>query len=205
MTANLFFRAAGLFLLLLSLAACSTQTKITTYPRAYRVLIDGKDRGESPATLVLGNRAFGDYTIALVDDAGNEVFRQLLPMDVIAWGIFWPPFGFFYNLFAASPEYEIDVSATAVLAGQSPSLASDERENPVIPSKNAAVNIWTNIAFNLLDKGWLREARFYLELSLRVDAKYPDAMLGMAIYTRKKGEDEAAQEWLDRYLAARGK
>lgn len=205
MTVKLFSRAAAVFLVLLSLAACSSQTKITTYPRAYRVLIDGKDRGESPATLVLANRTFGDYTITLVDDAGNEVFRQLLPMEVIAWGIFWPPFGFFYNIFAASPEYEIDVSATAVLAGQTPSRASDERENPLVPSKNAAVNIWTNIAFNLLDQGWLKEARFYLEVSLRVDPKYPDAMLGMAIYTRKKGEDEAAQAWLDRYIAARGK
>ncbi len=205
MTANAFSRAVLFVFLSLASLACSAQTKITTYPRAYRVLIDGKDRGESPATVVLPNRTFGDYTISLADEAGNELFRQLLPMEVLAWGIFWPPFGVFYNLFAVAPEYEIDVSATSAVGGQPQSRPSEERDNPPLKSQNAAVNIWMDLGFGLLDKGWLREARFYFDVALRVDPKYPDAMLGMAIYHRQKGADEAAQEWLDRYRAARGK
>ncbi len=196
-----FLAALGL-VALSCLSACSSTTTIHTFPRAFQVVIDNESRGPSPATVTLGNRTFGAYEVVLLDENGKEVFRDALPMEFVPWGLFWPPFGVFYNLFAVAPRCEIDVTAVTSLDGQPVNRASDEREQPPRKSANAAVNIWTDMGFALLDQGWLLQASDFFNLSLQVDPKYPDAMLGLAICCRQRGAGGEAEQWLERYRGA---
>ena len=179
---------------LLLAPSCSSTTTIAVFPANCAVYINGKHYGPSPARVVLPNTAFGSYTLTLKQQE-TTVFHEVLPLEFVAWGIFWPPGGMFYNLHAVSPEYEIDVNAKA-------EPPSEERQKPHRQSKNAAANILTDMGFDFLDRGFLREARYYLEVASRVDTQYPDALLGMAIYHRKKGSIDETRTWLARYSDA---
>jgi hypothetical protein len=189
-------------LLTAAVSSCASQTTIITFPRACQVRIDGKTYGTSPAKVLLPNRTFGDYTITLHDEGGTEVFRDKLPLDFVVWGIFWPPLGFLYNLFGAAPCYEIDTSVAAARGVGGGVKPSDERDQPPAKSRFPEVDSWTNLGFELLDRGWLSQARFYFELGHRVDPKCREPILGLAIYHRQKGDTAKAQEWVRRYLEA---
>lgn len=182
-----------LILIAVPLSACSSTTRITTYPRSYAVSIDGVEHGPSPATVLLPNTTFGGYTLT-VKDGEKTVFEDRLELEFVPWGPFWPPMGIFYNLFAAAPEYEIDVAARS-------EPPSEERPKPHRSSRHPAGKVLTDLGFQFLDRGFLLEARYYLEVALRIDPNYPDAILGMAIYHHQKGEDEAGA-WLARYAEA---
>lgn len=184
--ARLLLAALGLGAMSL-LTACSSTTTIHTFPRAFQVVIDNEGRGPAPATVTLGNRTFGAYELLLLDENGKEVFRDVLPMEFVPWGPFWPPFGVFYNLFAVAPRCEIDVTAVTSRDGQPVIRASEKREQPPRKSANAVVNIWTDMGFALLEQGWLSQASDFFYLSLQVDPKYPDAMRASPSAAARKG------------------
>jgi len=89
------------------LMGCSTSARIITNPPDLNVILDGKDFGKSPTKVEATGTTFGEYRLQLRDAAGKTVFDQDLPKDFRVWGIFWPPYGVFYNLFELHGEYQI--------------------------------------------------------------------------------------------------
>ena len=89
------------------LMGCSTSARIITNPPDLNVILDGKDFGKSPTKVEATGTTFREYRLPLRDAAGKMVFDQDLPKDFRVWGIFWPPYGVFYNLFELHGEYQI--------------------------------------------------------------------------------------------------
>ncbi len=103
---------AGLCAVLL--VGCATSARIITDPPGLNVVLDGKDFGKSPTKIEADGTTFGEYRLQLRDAAGKVVFDQDLPKDFRVWGLFWPPYGVFYNLFELHGEYQIrNVKTTA--------------------------------------------------------------------------------------------
>src|SRR5262245_10174983 len=86
---------------------CSTHSRIITDPSPLSVALRGEDFGNSPTTVKAMGTTFGEYRLQLRDAAGNVVFDQDLPKELRVWGIFWPPYGVFYNLFGLYEEYQL--------------------------------------------------------------------------------------------------
>ncbi len=181
--------------LALSAISCSATTRVETFPADAEASIEvaGKPckRGQE---IRLPNTTFGSYPLRIKDSSGNVLLARPLPMRFLAWGLFWPPFGVFYNLYAVEPVCEIDLK---------PGKPSEERDPALAPPRNAAVKIWMKTAFDSLDAGMLSEAPFYLRLAMRVDPRYPDPALGLAIYHRQKGEMDKARELVEKYNSLR--
>ena len=176
--------AALLFLVLAPLlSSCASSTSITTYPKPCELTIDDLSYGRTPLQFELAPRPVGDYQLVLRDRQGKEVFRDVLPLHV----------------FAPAAEYEIDTSVQSSIQGKPPSRPSEERETPPRPSAVLEVNSWVDQGFALLDRGWLSEARRLFELANERDGNCPDALLGLALYFRQKGDEESSQVWLRRY------
>jgi hypothetical protein len=95
------------------LVGCATRARIITDPPDLNVILDGKDFGKSPTKVEAVGTTFGEYRLQLRDAAGKVVFDQELPKDFRVWGIFWPPYGVFYNLFELHGEYQIVEGKTA--------------------------------------------------------------------------------------------
>ena len=87
---------------------CVTNSKVITNPAGMNVLVNGKDFGKSPCDIQSTGTTFGQYHLMLKDPAGGVLFEQDLPKNVRIWGIFWPPYGVFYNMFEFYPKYTID-------------------------------------------------------------------------------------------------
>ena len=169
------------------LPACASTSRITTYPGSYDIFINGARIGTSPATVTLPNTTFGRYAVILKEQ-DREIYSEILETEYVPWAIVWPIFGL-------AAEYELDVSAK-----EEPPSA--ERKKPIKVSQNPAVNVFTDLAFQFLDRGFLLEAQWYLGHAIRNDPFYPDAMLGMALYHRQKGAVEETKAWLLRYKEA---
>ncbi len=93
-------------LVLLSLG-CVTNSKVITDPVGLNVWVNGKDFGKSPCDIQSVGTTFGQYHLVLKNDAGATQFEQDLPKNVRIWGIFWPPYGIFYNMYEFFPQYTI--------------------------------------------------------------------------------------------------
>ena len=187
---------AGLCLLASLVVSCASSTRFVTYPEPCTVLLDGVESGQSGEPITIPYRTFGDYFVVLKNAAGQEIYRETLPTDYFAGFVVWP-------IWAPAATYEIDTSVANGPDGQPGARPSGERTRPT-QSVNAAVNIWTDMAFGYLDRGWMLEGKYYLDLSLQVDPTFADALLGLAIYFRQKGDDQQAQSYLDAWQARVG-
>ncbi len=78
---------------------CATTSKVATEPPGLTVILDGKDFGKSPTKIESTGTTFGEYHLQIKDENGKVLHAQNLPKDVRIWGIFWPPWGVFYNLY----------------------------------------------------------------------------------------------------------
>jgi hypothetical protein len=91
----------------LSLVGCSTKSMVRTEPAGLSVALNGKDFGKAPAKVESMGTTFGDYRLQVKDASGKVVHEQNLPKAVRIWGIFWPPYGVFYNLYELHDEYTV--------------------------------------------------------------------------------------------------
>lgn len=104
------------FLPIMSIVAvvgCVTNSKVVTDPAGLNVAINGKDFGPSPCDIQSVGTTFGEYKLELKDPSGKVVHTQNLPKNVRIWGIFWPPYGVFYNLYEFHPQYTVRQVKTA--------------------------------------------------------------------------------------------
>ena len=84
---------------------CATTSTVVTDPSGLRVFVDGKDFGKSPCTIESVGTTFGEYRLQIKDESGKVLHEQDLPKDARIWGIFWPPYGVFYNLYQFHSQY----------------------------------------------------------------------------------------------------
>src|SRR5438105_12241963 len=89
----------------LGLVGCGTISTVITAPPGLTVVVDGKDFGKSPAKIESTGTTFGDYHLEVKDENGKVVHEQDLPKAVRIWGIFWPPYGVFYNMYRLHDRY----------------------------------------------------------------------------------------------------
>jgi hypothetical protein len=106
-------KSALLPFVVLGLAGCVTNSKVITEPPGVSVWLNGKEFGSSPADVQSVGTTFGEYTLELKDQSGNTLHRQNLPKNFRIWGLFWPPYGVFYNLFEMYPQYRVQQVTTA--------------------------------------------------------------------------------------------
>jgi hypothetical protein len=86
-------------------AGCVTNSKVITDPAGMTVVVNGKDFGKSPCAIQSVGTTFGEYHLQLKDGSGKVVHEQNLPKNIRIWGMFWPPYGVFYNMFEFFPQY----------------------------------------------------------------------------------------------------
>jgi hypothetical protein len=91
----------------LALVGCATKSTVRTEPAGLSVALNGKDFGKSPVKVESTGTTFGDYRLQVKDGAGKVLHEQNLPKAVRIWGIFWPPYGVFYNLYELHDEYTV--------------------------------------------------------------------------------------------------
>jgi len=91
----------------LLLMGCVTNSKVITDPPGLKVFVNGKDFGKSPCDIQSVGTTFGQYILELKDDSGTLHHRQDLPKNIRIWGIFWPPYGVFYNMYEFYPQYTV--------------------------------------------------------------------------------------------------
>src|SRR5947207_4489639 len=89
----------------LGLVGCGTAATVITAPPGLTVVVDGKDFGKSPAKIESTGTTFGDYHLEVKDENGKVVHEQDLPKAVRICGIFWPPYGIFYNMYRLHDRY----------------------------------------------------------------------------------------------------
>ena len=89
----------------LGLVGCATTSTVITEPPGLTVVVDGKDFGKSPAKIESTGTTFGEYRLQIKDGNGKVLHEQNLPKEVRVWGIFWPPYGVFYNVFQFYENY----------------------------------------------------------------------------------------------------
>ncbi|HVR75359.1 MAG TPA: hypothetical protein VMT52_13570 [Planctomycetota bacterium] len=87
--------------------SCVTNSKLITDPPGMNVAVNGMDFGPSPCDIQSTGTTFGEYTLELRDSGDKVVFSENLPKNVRIWGIFWPPYGIFYNLYEFHPRYTV--------------------------------------------------------------------------------------------------
>ena len=95
------------------LVGCVTNSRVITDPPGLHVAINNVDFGKSPCDIQSVGTTFGQYRLRLTDDGGKVVHEQDLPKNVRIWGIFWPPYGIFYNLFEFHPQYTVVKTRTS--------------------------------------------------------------------------------------------
>ena len=93
------------FLCAVVFAGCVTNSRLVTDPPGMTVSVNGKEFGKSPCDIQSVGTTFGEYHLQIKDQSGKVVHEQNLPKDVRIWGIFWPPYGVFYNIFQFYPQY----------------------------------------------------------------------------------------------------
>jgi hypothetical protein len=91
----------------LALVGCATSSTVRTEPAGLTVVLDGKDYGKSPAKVEATGTTFGNYHLQVKDASGKVVHEQNLPKQVRIWGIFWPPYGVFYNMYELHDQYVV--------------------------------------------------------------------------------------------------
>ncbi len=99
------FALVALSLSALGLVGCATTSTVITEPPGLFVVVDGKDFGKSPAKIESTGTTFGEYHLQIKDENGKVLHEQNLPKDVRIWGIFWPPYGVFYNMYRFHERY----------------------------------------------------------------------------------------------------
>ena len=87
------------------LAGCATSSKIRTDPPGLHVSLNGKEFGPTPTQVTTKATTFGGFHLQILDIDGDVIHRQELQKAFRVWGIFWPPYGVFYNLFEMYPQY----------------------------------------------------------------------------------------------------
>ena len=83
---------------------CVTNSQVVTDPPGMLVSINGKDFGPSPCDIQSVGTTFSNYRLQLNDPQGNFLFEEDLPKSLRFWGLFWPPYGVFYNFFEFYPK-----------------------------------------------------------------------------------------------------
>src|SRR5256712_7130054 len=96
---------AALSLGAMVLASWDTTSTVFADPPGLTVVVDGKDFGKSPAKIESTGTTFGDYHLEVKDENGKVVHEQDLPKAVRIWGIFWPPYVIFYNMYRLNTRY----------------------------------------------------------------------------------------------------
>ena len=104
---NVILRLSPFVAVLFLVAGCATNSRVVTDPPGFLVSVNGQDFGKSPSAVQSIGTTFGEYLLELRDDTGNVVFARVLPKKVRIWGIFWPPYGVFFNLFQFFPQYTV--------------------------------------------------------------------------------------------------
>lgn len=89
----------------LAVVGCATSSTVRTEPPGLSVALNGKDFGRSPAKIESTGTTFGEYHLQIKNETGKVVHEQNLPKAVRIWGIFWPPYGVFYNMYALHDQY----------------------------------------------------------------------------------------------------
>src|SRR5207245_4195668 len=74
-------------------------------PPCLAVVGAGKDFAKGAAKIEAPGTMFGDYHLEVKDENGKVVHEQDLPKAVRIWGIFWPPYGIFYNMYRLHDRY----------------------------------------------------------------------------------------------------
>jgi len=97
----------ALTLCALVLVGCATTSRVVTDPPGLTVVVDGKDFGKSPTTIESTGTTFGEYHLQIKDENGKILHEQNLPKAVRIWGIFWPPYGVFYNVYRFHDQYTV--------------------------------------------------------------------------------------------------
>ena len=105
-----FVSAIGVILLLVG---CVTNSEVITDPPGLNVAINGVDFGKSPCEIQSTGTTFGEYQLTLTDDGGNVLYDAPLAKNVRVWGIFWPPYGVFYNMYEFFPRYSVSKATAA--------------------------------------------------------------------------------------------
>ena len=95
----------ALTLCALALIGCATSSTVITEPPGLFVVVDGENFGKSPAKIKSTGTTFGEYRLQIRDESGKVLHEQDLPKALRVWGIFWPPYGIFYNLFEFHDQY----------------------------------------------------------------------------------------------------
>ncbi len=94
------------FVVVLTLG-CVTNSTVETDPPGLTVFVNNVEQGVSPCKIQSTGTTFGQYYLELKDTNGTVVFESPLPKNVRVWGIFWPPYGVFYNMYEFFPGYTI--------------------------------------------------------------------------------------------------
>ncbi len=88
-----------------ALVGCATTSRIVTDPPGLRVSLNGQEFGPTPCEVSTKATSFGSFHLQILDEEGAVLHRQDLQKAFRVWGLFWPPYGVFYNLFELYPQY----------------------------------------------------------------------------------------------------